>query len=330
MTLLHAENVRAYYFVPNGKVKAVDGVNLSLEKGITLGLAGESGCGKSTLVNTLFGFIKPPLHLVEGTITLDGQKISGMDRKTLKKNVWGVMVSLVPQSALNALMPTKKVLDFIKDVVLQHKKLSDSEILSMARRRFEELNLDVKALYMHPHELSGGMKQRAVIATSTLLNPKLLIVDEPTSALDVSTQKQVLKMLVDLKKSGIIQSMIFVTHDIAVLRQIADLIAIMYAGKIVELSSTDNVLYNPKHPYTAGLVNAVVTPEPEVRRRGIVSIAGEPPNLLKPPSGCRFHPRCKFAMDLCSKEEPPLLEVGDKTLVACHLFSSRGEDKVAS
>ena len=151
-----------------------------------------------------------------------------------------------------------------------------------------------------------------------------MIVDEPTSALDVSTQKQVLKMLMDLKKASIIQSMIFVTHDIAVLRQIADLIGVMYAGKLVELSSTDNVLYDPKHPYTTGLINAVVTPEPEVRRRGIVSIAGEPPNLLKPPSGCRFHPRCKFAMDICSREEPPLLEVGDNILVACHLFSSKG------
>lgn len=324
MSLLQAENVKAYYFVPHGRVRAVDGVSLSLEKGTILGLAGESGCGKSTLVNTLFGFVKPPLHLVEGTITLDGQTISNMDRKTLKKNVWGVTVSLVPQSALNALMPTKKVLDFIRDVVVQHQKLSDSDILSMARKRFEELNLDVDALYMHPHELSGGMKQRAVIATSTLLNPKLLIVDEPTSALDVSTQKQVLKMLMDLKKAGIVQSMIFVTHDIAVLRQIADLIGIMYAGKIVELGSADDVIQNPRHPYTVGLINSVVTPEPEVRRRGIVSIAGEPPNLLKPPSGCRFHPRCKSAFDLCSKEEPPLIKVGDKTLVACHLFSSKG------
>lgn len=324
MVLLLAENIRAYYFASQGKVKAVDGVNLSLEKGMTLGLAGESGCGKSTLVNTLFGFVKPPLHLVEGTITLDGQRISEMDKDSLKKNVWGVMVSLVPQSALNALMPTKKIFNFIKDVVLQHQKMSDFEILSMARKRFEELNLDVEALYMHPHELSGGMKQRAVIATSTLLNPKLLIVDEPTSALDVSTQKQVLKMLIDLKKVEIIQSMIFVTHDIAVLRQIADLIGIMYAGKLVELGTTDNILYNPRHPYTVGLINAVVTPEPEVRRRGIVSIAGEPPNLLNPPTGCRFHPRCRFSMDICSHVEPQLLEVEGNNLIACHLFSSKG------
>jgi peptide/nickel transport system ATP-binding protein len=322
MILLSAENVRAYYFLPQGVVKAVDGINLSLEKGITLGLAGESGCGKSTLVNTLLGSIKPPLRLLEGKILLDGKEISKMNISKLKKDVWGVEVSLVPQSALNALMPTKKVIDFIKDALVQHKKFSDSEILSLAKKRFEELNLDVKALYMFPHELSGGMRQRVVIAISTLLNPKLLIVDEPTSALDVSSQKQVLRTLLDLKKSGIIQSMIFVTHDIAVLRQIADKIGIMYAGKLVELSSTDNVLYNPKHPYTVGLINAIVTPEPEVKRRKIVSIPGQPPNLLNPPSGCRFHTRCKFAMDICLHKEPPLLEVEGDTLVACHLFSS--------
>ncbi|MGC8935431.1 MAG: ABC transporter ATP-binding protein [Thermoproteota archaeon] len=323
MVLLEAENVRAYYFLPQGIVKAVDGINLSLEKGITLGLAGESGCGKSTLVNTLLGFVKPPLRLVEGTILLDGKKISNMTIGELKKSIWGVEVSLVPQSALNALMPTKKVIDFIKDALVQHKKFSDSEILSLARKRFEELNLDIRALHMYPHELSGGMKQRVVIAISTLLNPKLLIVDEPTSALDVSSQKQVLKTLLDLKKVGIIQSMIFVTHDIAVLRQIADRIGIMYAGKLVELSSTDNILYNPKHPYTIGLINAIVTPEPEVKKRKITSIPGQPPNLLNPPSGCRFYSRCKFAMDICSREEPPLLEVEGSTLVACHLFSSK-------
>jgi peptide/nickel transport system ATP-binding protein len=178
----------------------------------------------------------------------------------------------------------------------------------------------VEALSLYPHELSGGMKQRAVIAVSTLLTPKLLIGDEPTSALDVSTQKQVLKMLMDLKNTGITESLIFVTHDIAVLRQIADRIAIMYAGKMVELGSTDGILYDSKHPYTYSLINAVVTPEPEVRKRGLISIAGEPPNLLDPPKGCRFHPRCPKAMNICRSGEPVPVEVGDSRLVSCHLF----------
>ena len=322
MALLEAEGVKAYYSIRQGYVKAVDDLDLTIEKGITLGLAGESGCGKSTLVNTLMMNVKPPLHLVDGTIALDGKVISEMDRSVLKESVWGVLISIVPQSALNALMPTKRILDFIKDVMGHHMSGSESEVVSKAEKRFEELNLSVEALSLYPHELSGGMKQRAVIAVSTLLNPKLLIVDEPTSALDVSTQKQVLKMLMDLKNTGITESMIFVTHDIAVLRQIADRIAIMYAGKMVELGSTEGILYDPKHPYTYSLINAVVTPEPEVREKGLISIPGEPPNLLDPPKGCRFHPRCPKVMSICRSTEPILAESEEGRLVSCHLYPS--------
>lgn len=317
MALLEVQHVRAYYSTRKGYIKAVDGVDLVQEKDVITGLAGESGCGKSTLVNTLMMNVKPPLHLMEGTIVLDGNAISKMDRATLKKKVWGVLVSLVPQSALNALMPTKRIIEYIDDAISHHMAVSNSEVASMARRRFEELNLPVETLTLYPHELSGGMKQRAVIAISTLLNPRLLIVDEPTSALDVSTQKQVLKMLLDLRKAQIIKSMMFVTHDIAILRQIANQIAIMYAGKVVESGSATDLLYDPRHPYTRGLMNAVVTPEPEVRKRGLISIPGEPPDLLEPPKGCRFHPRCSRAIETCRSVEPPLVREGSRHL-ACH------------
>jgi peptide/nickel transport system ATP-binding protein len=322
--LLEAQALKAYYSTRQGYVKAVDNIDLTIDREVTLGLAGESGCGKSTLMNALMMNVKPPLHLMEGTIVLDGKVISKMDRTELKKDVWGVMVSLVPQSSLNALMPTKRIIDFIKDVIHHHTAASDSEIVSRARKRFEELNLPVDSLSLYPHELSGGMKQRAVIAVSTLLNPKLLIVDEPTSALDVSTQKQVLKMLMDLRKTGIIESMIFVTHDIAILRQIADWITIMYAGKIVESGPTEDVLFDPKHPYTVSLTSAVVTPEPEVRERGLASIPGEPPNLLDPPEGCRFYPRCAKSMSICRSVEPPLMKSEGTQLVACHIVSGDG------
>lgn len=322
--LLEAQAVKAYYSTRQGYIKAVDNIDLTIDKDMTLGLAGESGCGKSTLMNTLMMNVKPPLHLMEGTIVLDGKVISKMNRTELKRDVWGVQVSIVPQSALNALMPTKRIMDFIRDVIHHHTDVSDSEIVSRARKRFEELNLPVDSLSMYPHELSGGMKQRAIIAVSTLLNPKLLIVDEPTSALDVSTQKQVLKMLMDLRKTGIIESMIFVTHDIAILRQISDWITIMYAGKIAESGPTEDVLFDPKHPYTISLTSAVVTPEPEVRERGLASIPGEPPNLLDPPEGCRFYPRCTKSMSICRSIEPPLVKSEGTQLVACHIASGDG------
>jgi peptide/nickel transport system ATP-binding protein len=318
VALLEAKGVKAYYYVRQSQVKAVDGVDLAIEKGITLGLAGESGCGKSTLVNTLMMNVKPPLHLVEGTIALDGKLISNMDRSTLKKNIWGVLVSLVPQSALNALMPTIRIGGFMRDAISHHLSVSKSAIMSMAEKRFEELNLPVEVLSMYPHELSGGMKQRAVIAISTLLNPKLLIVDEPTSALDVCCQKMVLRMLIDLRETGITESIVFVTHDIAVLNQIADWIIIMYAGKMVESAPTDDILNDPKHPYTYSLINAVVTPEPEVKKRGMTSIPGEPPNLINPPKGCRFHPRCPYITEKCVHEVPPLFERTKGRLTACH------------
>jgi peptide/nickel transport system ATP-binding protein len=324
MALLEAQALKAYYSIRQGYIKAVDNIDLTIDRDVTLGIAGESGCGKSTLMNTLMMNVKPPLHLMEGTIVLDGIVISKMDRTELKKDIWGVLVSLVPQSSLNALMPTKRIIEFIKDVIHHHTDISDSEIVSRSRKRFEELNLPVDSLSLYPHELSGGMKQRAVIAVSTLLNPKLLIVDEPTSALDVSTQKQVLRMLVDLRRTGIIESMIFVTHDIAILRQIADWITIMYAGKIAESGPTEDVLFEPKHPYTISLTSAVVTPEPEVRERGLASIPGEPPNLLDPPEGCRFYPRCAMAISICRSVEPPLEKYGGAQLVACHVASGDG------
>ena len=321
MPLVSAENVKAYYHISAGSVKAVDGINLNVNRGEILGIVGESGCGKSTLAYTLMMYIRPPLKLVEGKISVDKYELTSMKRKEIRSKIWGTTISLVPQSALNALLPTKRTEDIIKDVLRHHlKNLRTEEIHNLAKKRFQELDLPIEVLNMYPHELSGGMKQRAVIATSTLLNPKLLMVDEPTSALDVSTQKRVLKMILDLRRRGIIESVIFVTHDIAILRQISDKITVMYAGKIVELSTTDEILENPIHPYAKGLINAVITPEPEVRKRGLSHIPGQPPNLLDPPPGCRFYPRCELAKDLCQKEEPHLTEIRRDHFVACHFM----------
>lgn len=322
MALLEAYRVKAYYETRAGTVKAVDGVSLSVDEGVVLGVAGESGCGKSTLVNTLMMNIRPPLRFVEGRVVLNGIDISQVDRARLKKEVWGKLVSLIPQSALNALMPTMRIEDFVVDVVRQHQdNFDEGEIVSMAEKRFKELNLPPNALKQFPHELSGGMRQRAVIAVATLLNPRLLIADEVTSALDVSTQRQVLELILDMKERNVISSVLFVTHDLAVLRQVADIIAVMYAGKIVEVAPTESIVAEPLHPYTVALIGSVMTPEPEVRKRGLSHLPGEPPSLANPPPGCRFHPRCPRASLVCKIEEPQMSEIGSKRSVSCHLYT---------
>jgi len=318
--LLTAENVKAYYSSPKGLVRAVDGVSLDINYGDVLGVAGESGCGKSTLSNVLMMNIRPPLRFIGGRVILEGrQDLVTMGREAVKAQVWGRVIALVPQSALNALVPTRKVGEFIKDVVRHHLRYSSRKTMALARERFQDLGLPVDALAKYPHQLSGGMRQRVVIAIATLLNPKLLIADEPTSALDVSTQKQVLKMFANLSTNQVVRAIVFITHDIAVLRQIASRIAIMYAGKLVEIGPMEKILERPAHPYAHGLVHSVVTPEPTVRGRGLPSIPGEPPDLLEPPSGCRFHPRCPSSTAICIQREPELVGLEDEHRVACHL-----------
>lgn len=319
MTLLLIKNVKAYYQTSRGFVRAVDGVTLNVDYGDVLGIAGESGCGKSTIANVFMMNVRPPLRFIEGAVILKGKHdLAGMSRKQVRAEVWGHTISLVPQSALNALVPIKRVGRFIGDVMGHHLKMTAKEAVDLAEKRFQELGLLSDSLDKYPHELSGGMKQRVVIAIATLLNPQLLIVDEPTSAIDVSTQKQVLKMLKHLMTEGIVKGIIFIAHDMATMRQLTNRVAIMYAGKIVEISPIDKILNDQLHPYTEGLVRSAITPEKEVKLKGLSYISGEPPNLLSPPLGCRFRARCSRATDICSIEEPSLKRAWGDSLVACH------------
>lgn len=322
--LLVAEDVKACYSSPKGFIRAVDGISMDINYGDVLGIAGESGCGKSTLSNVLMMNILPPLRFLGGKVILEGERdLAAMGREEVKAQMWGRVIALVPQSALNALVPTRKVGAFIKDVLRYHLKLNAREAWALAQKRFQELGLPVEALAKYPHQLSGGMRQRVAISVATLLNPKLLIVDEPTSALDVSTQKQVLKMLLHLRAKDIVRAIVFIAHDIAILRQIATKIALMYGGKVVEVGPMEAILQGPLHPYAQSLIHSVVTPEPEVKQRGLSHIAGEPPDLLHPPEGCRFHPRCPHFLPICSREEPPLIGLGEDRFVACHLVPGR-------
>jgi len=322
MSVLRAQNIKAYYKLLDGDVKAVEDVTFSLEAGEILGIAGESGCGKSTLAATLSTVILPPLKLIGGRLIIeDGKNIFELQERTLRREIRGKYLALIPQSAMNALNPTKKIKHLVIDAIRTHQpRMPKEEILKISKKQFEEIGLPPRVLESYFFELSGGMKQRSVIAMSSLLNPKVLVADEPTAALDVSTQKIVLNLLVSLKEKGIVQSIIFITHDIAVLRQIADRIMVMYAGMIVEVGGIEDVVFKPLHPYTQGLISTVIVPEPDIKEKVLTGIPGAPPNLKDPPPGCRFHPRCKFVMPECKKKVPPLAPKNGK-IVLCWLYA---------
>jgi peptide/nickel transport system ATP-binding protein len=281
-------------------IYAVDHVSLKVEEGKSLGIAGESGCGKSTLALSLMGYYFSPLHYTSGEIIIDGRIISGIDPDEVRKSILGNEIAYIPQAAMNALNPTQKVISFIEDVIQAHDpKATRKQIYELARERFEILGLPAEVLQKYPVELSGGMKQRTVIATSVILSPKVLIADEPSSALDVTSQKMVIKMLLDLMEKGFIKSMIFITHELPLLYNVTDDIMVMYAGQIVEKGTAKEAVFDPLHPYAKGLMGSIIVPESGVRDVKLTAIPGVPPNLKNPPSGCRFAERCKFVQPEC-------------------------------
>ncbi len=299
-------------------VYAVDHVSLKVEEGKSVGIAGESGCGKSTLALSLMGYYFAPLHYSSGEIIVDGQNISGMKPDDVRKTILGREVSYIPQAAMNALNPTQKVIHFIQDVIQAHyPETTKQEIYEMAREKFELLGLPAEVLQKYSVELSGGMKQRTVIATSVILSPKVLIADEPSSALDVTSQKMVIKMILDLMDKGIIKSLIFITHERPLLYNVTDDIMIMYAGQIVERGSADEAVFDPIHPYTRALMGSIIVPEKGLRDVKLTAIPGTPPNLKNPPSGCRFADRCKFAMPECRAFSVNLRDIGGGRAYRC-------------
>ncbi|HEX2907501.1 MAG TPA: ABC transporter ATP-binding protein [Phototrophicaceae bacterium] len=299
--MLEVNELTTKYITRFGEpIYAVDHVSLKVEEGKSLGIAGESGCGKSTLALSLMGYYFPPLHYSSGEIIIDGRNISGMDPDEVRRTILGNEISYIPQAAMNALNPTQRVINLIEDVILaHHPKTTKKEIYDMARERFELLGLPAEVLQKYSVELSGGMKQRTVIATSVILSPKVLIADEPSSALDVTSQKMVIKMILDLMDKGIIKSLVFITHELPLLYNVTDDIMVMYAGQVVEKASADEAVFDPIHPYTKALMGSIIVPEKGLRDVKLTAIPGTPPNLKNPPSGCRFADRCKFAMPEC-------------------------------
>ena len=307
------ENLRVHYRTLKGDAKALDGATFAVADGEIMGLAGESGCGKTTLAKSLIR-LDGRMRYVEGRVELDGEELPIWDDRRMNAFRFK-QVSIVPQYAMSALNPTRKVGTIAKDL-LESRGIKSGAVLTELKRRLELVGLAPEVLGMYPIELSGGMKQRTVMVLSTLLDPSLLIADEVTSALDVSSQRAVAEMLLEFRDRGFVKSVIMVTHDLAVLYQIADTILIMYAGKLAEKAPADAIVSQPLHPYTKLLIGAL--PEVGVRysERRLKGIAGGPPSLIDPPSGCRFRDRCPLAFAKCV-EQPPFVEVEPGRHVAC-------------
>jgi peptide/nickel transport system ATP-binding protein len=299
-------------------VYAVDHVSLKIEEGKSLGIAGESGCGKSTLALSLMGYYFPPLHYTGGEIIIDGRNISKMKPDDIRKSILGSEIAYIPQAAMNALNPTQKVISLVEDVIQAHNpSASKKEIYDLAKYSFENVGLPAEVLQRYSVELSGGMKQRTVIAVSTILFPKVLIADEPSSALDVTSQKIVIKMLRDLMQKGIVKSMIFITHELPLLYNVTDDIMVMYAGQIVEKGTAKQVVFDPLHPYSKGLMGSIIVPEKGLRDAKLTAIPGVPPNLKKPPQGCRFAERCRYVIAECKMSTVNFNELDDGRSYRC-------------
>lgn len=313
--LLRVKDLHVEYITPRGPVHAVDGVTFSIAQGEFLGLAGESGCGKSTIAHAILRILHPPAVITGGEIWFEDQDILSMNLEELERFRWK-SVSLVFQSAMNALNPVMTIRDQILDVLEVHSKSRRSVAIQRALELLDLVGIERKRLKDYPHQLSGGMRQRVVIAIALALNPKMVIMDEPTTALDVVVQRQIIQQIEDLKqKLGF--SVLFITHDLSLLVEMTDRIGIMYAGEIVEQAPSRELFTNPLHFYTQGLMNSF--PSLLGEKKKLTGIPGAPPDLVNPPSGCRFHLRCPAVQARCMSEKPVLREVSPGHFIACHL-----------
>lgn len=319
LMLLQVHDLTTYYKTIRGYVKAVENVNFELQKGESLGLAGESGCGKTTVALSILRILPTNAKILKGKILFDGIDILSLNEEDFREKIRWKGISIVFQGAMNALNPVYTIKDQIVESILLHEKgTSKREAEERAAKLFELVGIDPSRINNYPHEFSGGMRQRAMIAMSLACNPKLVIADEPGTALDVVVAAQVFKLMRELKQK-LNLAMILITHDLSIIAELCEKCLIMYAGHGVEYADVHSMFKNPLHPYTQGLIEAF--PNIKAERKKIISIPGSPPNLLDPPSGCRFHPRCKYAMEICKKERPALVEVESKHFVACHLYN---------
>jgi oligopeptide/dipeptide ABC transporter ATP-binding protein len=332
MALLEVDDLRTYFKTRAGEVHAVDGVSFSVERGKTLGIVGESGCGKSVTALSIMGLLPPSGRIVNGSIRFEGRELTTMSQRELE-DIRGRQIAMIFQDPMTSLNPTLKIGTQIMETMQRHLDLSRDEARKRAIELLEEVHIPNarQRLDDYPHRYSGGMRQRVMIAIALSCNPKLLIADEPTTALDVTVQAGILDLLEELREQHQM-SMIIITHDMGVVAEAADDIAVMYAGQIVEETSTEELFDHPEHPYTEALLGALPQLEGEGVRQGrLTAIPGRPPDLLDPPPACRFAPRCPYASfdDSCAKEPPELREIRPGHLVrTAHPASERAAKQV--
>lgn len=311
--MLEVEGLQVVYETHRGPVRAVDRVTLHIDHGEHFGLVGESGCGKTTLARALLRLL-PPNGRVVGRIRFLGRDLLGLDEAALRRVRWRE-IALIPQSAMNALDPVYRIGEQMIEAIMYHEPVSRAGAEDRVRTMLEAVGLDPRRVCDYPHQFSGGMRQRVLIAMALLLNPVLVVADEPTTALDVVVKDQIMEQIDRLMRRRR-RSMLLVTHDISVVSENCDRVAVMYAGRIVELAATVDLFVRPYHPYTLGLQSAF--PTLDSRGGELVSIPGAPPGLAGAPAGCAFHPRCPFATVRCREVEPPVVAVAPGHLVACH------------
>ncbi len=323
--VLDIKDLIVQYHTDEGVVEAVNGIDISLNKGRTLGLVGETGAGKTTTARSVMRLVQsPPGKMVQGSITLNGQDIMAASEKELEK-IRGAQVSMIFQDPMTALNPVITVGDQIAEAILIHQKVSQDEANKKAKEMLELVGIPGARLNEYPHQFSGGMKQRVVIAIALSCSPQLLIADEPTTALDVTIQAQVLELMKELKDK-FNMAMVMITHDLGVVAEVCDEVAIMYAGRIVEQGNLNDIFRTTKHPYTEGLFNSI--PNIDDRKADLIPIKGlmsDPYNL---PEGCSFCDRCNYAMSICKTKRPEKIHFSDTHFTECHLYSENFEFKL--
>lgn len=315
--ILEIKDLYMYYTVKNEYVKAIDGITFDVTEKDSVGVVGESGCGKTSIANTVLRLMPENAEILKGSILFKGTDLVPLSEEEMRDYRWKG-ISMIFQAAMNALNPVVKVGDQIVEAIKTHEsEVSYAEAMERVEELYELVGLPKERIKSYPHEYSGGMKQRAVIAMAFSCNPDIVIADEPTTALDVIVQDQILDKIKEIQEK-IGMTMVYISHDISVIAEICNKIMVMYAGNIVEHASSLNLFSEPLHPYTDALLSAYPSIKGEIKK--IEAIPGEPPNLMNPPKGCRFSPRCPKKMERCTQENPRLKEIKDEHSVRCHLY----------